>query len=71
MGITTPRRASGKHGVLPLSRVTRLRLLADLLRRAEDGDAAAAAALIRLSLDTDRGASATTSAPPSQAGAAP
>jgi hypothetical protein len=49
-----PRRRPGQHGASPLSTATRRRLLADLLRRAEAGDAAAAAALVRLSIEAGR-----------------
>ena len=51
-----PRRRRGEHGPSPLSAATRRRLLADLLRRAETGDAEAAAQLVRLSLETMCGA---------------
>jgi hypothetical protein len=51
-----PRRRRGEHGCSPLSAATRRRLLAELLRRAEGGDAKAAAYLVRLSLETGRDA---------------
>jgi hypothetical protein len=50
-----PRRQSRERGCSPLSVATRQRLLAELLRRAEAGDAAAAAVLVRLSIEA-RGA---------------
>ena len=49
----TPRQAR-ERGASPLSATTRRRLLADLLRRAEAGDAAAAAVLVRLSIEAGR-----------------
>jgi len=64
-------RGRGRHGAVPLSAATRRRLLAGMLRRAEAGDAAAAETLIRLSLATERGAGATTSAASTRASAAP
>ena len=51
-----PRRRRGEHGPSPLSTNTRRRLLAEMLRRAESGDAEAAAQLVRLSLEAKRGA---------------
>ena len=51
----SPRRRPGQHGPSPLSAATRRRLLADLLHRAEAGDAEAAGQLVRLSLETKRG----------------
>lgn len=71
MDTSPPRRGRGQHGAVPLSAATRKRLLAGLLRRAEGGDSAAAEALIRLSMDAERGAGATTGAPSDQASAAP
>jgi hypothetical protein len=50
-----PPRQVRERGASPLSAATRRRLLADLLRRAEAGDAEAAAALVRLSIEA-RGA---------------
>jgi hypothetical protein len=49
-----PRRRRGEHGAQPLSVATRRRLGADLLRRAEGGDAAAAGELVRLSVEIRR-----------------
>ena len=44
----------GTRACAPLSIRTRRRLLRDLLRRADAGDARAAEALVRLSLDAER-----------------
>jgi hypothetical protein len=49
-----PKRRPGEHGSMPLSRRTRQKVLADLLRRAEEGDTNAAAALIMLSFAVDQ-----------------
>lgn len=43
-------RRPGQHGVHPLSRTTRRRILASITARAEAGDLAAAEVLVRLSL---------------------
>ena len=48
-----PKRRPGEHGPMPLSRKTRQRLLMDLLQRAESGDVAAAAELIKLGIETE------------------
>jgi hypothetical protein len=50
-----PKRRPGQHGAVPLSKRTRARILDDLMRRAEAGDAEAAAALVRLSIEIERG----------------
>lgn len=44
------KRPRGNHGPMPLSAVTRKRLLSALLARADAGDTAAAEALVRLSI---------------------
>ena len=55
------RRASGSHGVWPLSDTTRRRLLSGLLAKADAGDVPAAESLIRLSFEVRRnGGSGTT-----------
>ena len=56
--VKMPKRRPGEHGALPLSKRTRLRMLNDLMRRADAGDADAAAALVRLSLENERGSKA-------------
>ena len=49
----SPKRKPGEHGALPLSRRTRTRILGNLMRRAEAGDAEAAAALVLLSYEIE------------------
>jgi hypothetical protein len=51
--VKTAKRKPGEHGALPLSKRTRQRLLVDLLQRAESGDIAAAAELIKLGIETE------------------
>lgn len=46
-------RPPGSHGVQPLSRRTRRRLLGELLRRAEEGDIGACEALVRLNMQNE------------------
>jgi len=48
------RHVGRERGRSPLSARTRRRLLASLLQRAEGGDAAAAAELVRIGMDRDR-----------------
>ena len=52
----------GQHGVPPLGRAYRRRLLLELQRRADAGDVRAAEALVRLSMEAERGAEAGTAA---------
>jgi hypothetical protein len=47
------KRGTGQRGRHPLSAATRKRVLAGLMQRAEGGDAAAAEALVRLSLSAE------------------
>lgn len=47
------KRGAGQQGWHPLSAATRKRVLAGLMQRAEDGDAASAEALVRLSLSVE------------------
>ena len=60
MNDTLPERRPGQHGVPPLSRAYRRRLLASLQGRAGAGDVEAAAALIRIGLESERMAQAST-----------
>jgi len=60
------RHVGRERGPSPLSGRTRRRLLASLLRRADAGDVAAAAELVRLGMDRDRARRAN----PAPAGAA-
>ncbi len=53
-----PKRHPGQHGVPPLSLAYRRRLLASLQGRADAGDVEAAAALIRIGLESERMAKA-------------
>ncbi len=46
----------GQHGVPPLGRAYRRRLLLELQRRADAGDVQATEALVRLSIEIERGA---------------
>jgi hypothetical protein len=48
----------GQHGVPPLGRAYRRRLLLELQRRADAGDVQATEALVRLSIQIERGAKA-------------
>jgi hypothetical protein len=48
----------GQHGVPPLGRAYRRRLLRELQRRADAGDVRATEALVRLSIEIERGAKA-------------
>lgn len=48
----------GQHGVPPLGRAYRRRLLLELQRRADAGDVQATEALVRLSVEIERGAKA-------------
>ena len=48
------RRRPGEHGALPLSKRTRQRMLADLMRRADGGDTNAAATLVLLSFEVEQ-----------------
>jgi hypothetical protein len=52
--VKTAKRRPGEHGHLPLLRRTRQKVLADLLRRAEEGDTNAAAALVMLSFEVEQ-----------------
>ena len=52
----------GQHGVPPLGRAYRRRLLLELQRRADAGDVRAAEALVRLSMEAERCAEAGTAA---------
>ena len=54
-GTKTPKRRPVQLGAVPLSKRTRSKILADLMRRAEAGDAEAAATLVRLSIEIERG----------------
>ncbi len=53
-----PKYRSGQHGVPPLGRAYRRRLLLELQRRADAGDVQATEALVRLSIQIERGAKA-------------
>ena len=53
-----PKYRPGQHGVPPLGRAYRRRLLLALQRRADAGDVQAAEALVRLSMEAERGAEA-------------
>ncbi len=55
-----PKYRSGQHGVPPLGRAYRRRLLLELQRRADAGDVRAAEALVRLSMEAESGAEAGT-----------
>ena len=46
----------GQHGVPPLGRAYRRRLLLEFQRRADAGDVQATEALVRLSIEIERGA---------------
>ena len=59
----------GQHGVPPLGRAYRRRLLLALQRRADAGDVQATEALVRLSMEAERGAKA--DAADAAAGSAP
>ncbi len=53
-----PKHRPGQHGVPPLGRAYRRRLLLALQRRADAGDVQATEALVRLSMQIERGAKA-------------
>ena len=53
-----PKYRPGQHGVPPLGRAYRRRLLLELQLRADAGDVQATEALVRLSIEIERGAKA-------------
>ena len=53
-----PKYRPGQHGVPPLGRAYRRRLMVELQRRADAGDVEATEALVRLSIQVERGAEA-------------
>ncbi len=53
---SAPTYRPGQHGVPPLGRAYRRRLLLEFQRRADAGDVQATEALVRLSIEIERGA---------------